>query len=70
MDSPEILRLALHVAHFVGLAAIVGPFLVQLRRHDGVLLTPMLVGASVQGTIMSPTDRPSVAGSLLPRRVR
>ncbi len=44
----EILRLTLLDVHFIGLAAIIGPFLFQLRRRTGLDLGTMLVGAVVQ----------------------
>lgn len=48
MPPLEIARLALLVAHFIGLAALIGPFLVQLRSRDVLRLRLMLTGAIVQ----------------------
>ena len=36
------------VAHFIGLAAIVGPFLLQLRKNGYFAIGAMLAGAGVQ----------------------
>ncbi len=44
----EITRLLLLVIHFVGLAAVVGPFLIQLQLQSGFRLRWMLVGAIAQ----------------------
>lgn len=48
MSLLEIARLALLVAHFVGLAALIGPFLMQFRRRKALRLRVMLIGAIVQ----------------------
>lgn len=48
MNWFEVLRLTMLVAHFVGLAAIIGPFLLQLRTREGFRLGTMRVGAVVQ----------------------
>lgn len=45
--SLETLRLVLLIAHFVGLAAVIGPFLMQLRT-TAPRLRLMLIGAIVQ----------------------
>lgn len=44
----EILTLVLVAAHFLGMAAIVGSFFVQLRRKSDFVLTPLLAGAITQ----------------------
>ncbi|KAA9143534.1 hypothetical protein F6B41_25530 [Microbacterium lushaniae] len=44
----EILRYAMLVAHFVGLAAVVGGYIFQLRAPGSLRLAPMLTGAIVQ----------------------
>lgn len=36
------------VAHFIGLAAIVGPFLVQMRFNGGFAISAVLAGSIVQ----------------------
>lgn len=48
MHPLEIARLALLVAHFVGLAALIGPFLLQARNRQAPRLRLMLTGAIVQ----------------------
>lgn len=48
MEPLEVVRLTLLVIHFVGLAAIVGPFVLQMRQRTGFDLRPMRVGAIVQ----------------------
>jgi len=48
MPPLDIARLALLVAHFVGLAALIGPFLLQFRSRGVLRLRLMLVGAIVQ----------------------
>ncbi|MGL5850227.1 MAG: hypothetical protein ACRCZD_05515 [Phycicoccus sp.] len=48
MSLIETARLLLLIAHFVGLAALVGPFLAQVRSPGVLRLRLMLVGASVQ----------------------
>ena len=48
MSPLEITRLVLLVTHLIGLAAIIGPFILQLRRKSGFELAPMLVGSIVQ----------------------
>ncbi|HPU03757.1 MAG TPA: hypothetical protein PKW13_05755 [Rhodoglobus sp.] len=44
----EILKLVLVAAHFLGMAAIVGSFFVQMRRKSDFVLTPLLAGAITQ----------------------
>ena len=44
----EILKLVLVAAHFLGMAAIVGSFFVQMRRKSDFVLGPLLVGAITQ----------------------
>jgi biotin transporter BioY len=44
----DIAYSALLVLHFIGLAAIVGSFLVQMRRKSDFSLTWMLIGAITQ----------------------
>lgn len=48
MNPLEILRLVLLVTHFIGLAAIIGAFIVQMPQRTGINLRPMLIGAIVQ----------------------
>ena len=36
------------ILHFIGLAMVVGPFLIQLRAHSGLAFSWILTGASVQ----------------------
>ena len=36
------------IAHFIGLALIIGPFIVQMRAHSGYFFGWVLTGASVQ----------------------
>ena len=44
----DILHSILLAAHLVGMALIVGIFLVQMRKDSGFSVTPVLVGAIVQ----------------------
>ena len=44
----ETLVQILLVAHFLGLAAIIGPFFLQMRRKTGLELRVMITGAFVQ----------------------
>jgi hypothetical protein len=44
----EILHSIILAAHFLGMAAIVGSFFVQLRRKTDFVLGPLLIGAIVQ----------------------
>ncbi|HCS62485.1 MAG TPA: Fe-S protein [Microbacterium sp.] len=48
MPPLEIARLALLIVHFVGLAALIGPFLLQARSRQTLRLRLMLTGAIVQ----------------------
>jgi hypothetical protein len=48
MSALEIVRLVLLVIHLVGLAAIVGPFILQRSRKSGFEFAPMLVGSIAQ----------------------
>ncbi|TFD76902.1 hypothetical protein [Cryobacterium fucosi] len=48
MNMFEILRLIALVAHFLGLATVIGPFLAQLRRREGFHLGLMHAGAITQ----------------------
>lgn len=48
MSPLHIVDLALLVAHFVGLAALIGPFLSQARSRGAPRLRLMLTGAIVQ----------------------
>ncbi|WP_193106122.1 hypothetical protein [Brachybacterium sp. FME24] len=48
MPPLDIARLALLVAHFIGLAALIGPFLLQIRGGSPLRLRLMLIGAVVQ----------------------
>lgn len=47
MSPLEIARLALLVAHFIGLAALIGPFLLQLRSREVLRPRRMLIAAIV-----------------------
>lgn len=44
----EFFRLVVLVAHFIGLAAIIGGWLLQVRTTGPLRLAPMLTGAIVQ----------------------
>ena len=44
----ETLRLILLVAHFIGLALIVGTFLVNMRRNENWSFAAMTTGAAIQ----------------------
>src|SRR6478672_11621803 len=44
----EFLYSFLVVGHVIGLAAIIGPFLLQMRRNDGFAITAVLGGAITQ----------------------
>ncbi|GAA1688072.1 hypothetical protein GCM10009792_04870 [Microcella alkalica] len=44
----EFLYSFLLVGHFIGLAAIVGPFLLQMRRNKNFAITAVLAGAVTQ----------------------
>lgn len=44
----EILHSLLVALHFLGLAAIIGSFFVQMRRKSDFVLVPMLAGAITQ----------------------
>jgi hypothetical protein len=44
----EIARLVLLITHFVGLAAVIGPFIFQLRAKGRLSFATMLVGSIVQ----------------------
>jgi hypothetical protein len=48
MTALEIIRLILLVIHLVGLAAIIGPYILQNRRKSGFEFQTMLVGSIVQ----------------------
>ncbi|MCR2783532.1 MULTISPECIES: hypothetical protein [unclassified Microbacterium] len=48
MNALEIVRLAVLVGHFFGLALLLGTFLFQVRTRSSLTLRPMLVGAIVQ----------------------
>lgn len=48
MNVLEVIRLAALVAHFLGLAAVIGPFMAQLRRREGFHLGLIHGGAIVQ----------------------
>lgn len=48
MPPLEVARLALLVAHFIGLAALIGPFLLQVRSRKELRLRLMVTGAIVQ----------------------
>lgn len=44
----DILHSVLVALHFLGMAAVVGSFFVQMRRKSDFVLTPLLVGAITQ----------------------
>jgi hypothetical protein len=48
LTALEIIRLILLVIHLVGLAAIIGPFILQNRRRSGFEFQPIVVGSIVQ----------------------
>ncbi|GAA2012385.1 hypothetical protein [Microbacterium ulmi] len=48
MSALEVARLALLVGHLLGLAAIIGSFLLQLRRASGIQFGLIMIGAVVQ----------------------
>jgi hypothetical protein len=48
MPPLEILRLALLVTHFIGLAAIIGSFIFQLPKRSGFDFRSMFIGSIVQ----------------------
>ena len=48
MTALEVIRLILLIVHLVGLAAIIGPYILQNRRRSGFEFQPMLVGSIVQ----------------------
>jgi hypothetical protein len=48
MSPLEIARAVLLIAHILGLAAIIGSFILQLRTNSGFRFGPMLTGAIVQ----------------------
>ncbi|WP_022891152.1 hypothetical protein [Agromyces subbeticus] len=48
MDPLELTRLVLLVVHFVGLAAIIGAYILQMPRRSGFDFSPVLVGSIVQ----------------------
>jgi uncharacterized membrane-anchored protein len=48
MTLLEIIRLTLVVIHLIGLAAIIGPFLLQMRKKSGLEFRTMFTGAIVQ----------------------
>ena len=48
MNALEIVRLSLLVAHVVGLAAVIGPFLLQLFDRELPRLRVMMTGAVMQ----------------------
>ncbi len=48
MEPLELTRLVLLVTHFIGLAAIIGAFILQMPRRSGFDFSPVLVGSIVQ----------------------
>lgn len=44
----DLIRDITLIAHFIGLALIIGPFIVQMRAHSGYFFGWVLTGASVQ----------------------
>jgi uncharacterized membrane protein len=48
MEPLELTRLLLLVVHFVGLAAIIGAYILQMPRRSGFDFSPVLVGSIVQ----------------------
>ena len=48
MEPLEIIRLILLITHFVGLAAIIGAWILQMPRRSGFDFSPVLAGSIVQ----------------------
>ena len=48
MEPLELTRLVLLVTHFVGLAAIIGAYILQMPWRTGFDFSPVLVGSIVQ----------------------
>jgi hypothetical protein len=48
MQTLDIIRLIVLIIHFIGLAAIIGPFILQRGRTEGFQFGAMLTGAIVQ----------------------
>jgi len=48
MQTIDLIRLIVLIIHFVGLAAIIGPFILQRSRREGFQFGAMLTGAIVQ----------------------
>lgn len=48
MSALQVVELILIIIHFLGMAAIVGPFFFQLRRKTGFDFRVMLIGAITQ----------------------
>ena len=44
----ELVRDISLIVHFIGLALIIGPFIVQMRAHSGFFFSWVLTGASIQ----------------------
>jgi hypothetical protein len=48
MQTLDLIRLIVLIIHFVGLAAIIGPFILQRARKEGFQFGAMLTGSIVQ----------------------
>ena len=48
MQTLDLIRLIVLIIHFVGLAAIIGPFILQRGRREGFQFGAMLAGSIVQ----------------------
>jgi len=48
MQTLDIIRLTVLVIHFIGLSAIIGPFILQRSRREGFQFGAMLTGSIVQ----------------------
>jgi len=48
MQTLDLIRLVVLIVHFVGLAAVIGPFIIQRARREGFQFGAMLTGAIVQ----------------------
>jgi hypothetical protein len=48
MQTLDLIRLIVLIIHFIGLAAIIGPFILQRARKEGFQFGAMLTGSIVQ----------------------
>ena len=48
MQTLDLIRLIVLIIHFIGLAAIIGPFILQRTRKEGFQFGAMLTGSIVQ----------------------